>query len=525
MRILFFSLASLFLIPVFTMAQGDNCTNPKVITVCPSLLIMDSTKLYTNDRSSWTGWGSTLGNDVVYEVNVPAGSNSLLVSIFNASKPLYMFSTNNNCSGNYTYGTYVSSGSSNIRFPVSGTGPFYIWIDHNNTTDITYSISFGLLETATWVVTPDTRGNFGPSPGTACPGLTLSKQTAYADILWNGVHQNIVSYTPLNAPGVVTSRIQLKNTLGQEGPKQFTFKFDPALANPTPTVTSMPGFYNTGTWVSSVAGNLITWTFVSADGTPWGDFNGIPNSCLVYEFSFNITPTSNVPSLTNVNTQIYKDKRGSPFSGYVYTGCCAAGTNCPLTAGSNSSSSGGSFGFSFNDPVLPVKLISFNAASQGLYTILHWETATEHNSDRFEIEFSTDGIHFITIGSVPAGGNSNDILSYQYTDAENTNYSIGYYRLKEVDSDGSFFYSKLVSINKEDVLKVYPNPAKAELFLESISSVRNATIYDQMGRPVMKLNDSMQGKTRIEVGNLTPGIYFLLLEAGGKNITKKIMIE
>jgi hypothetical protein len=521
-----------FLAHLYVSGQGDNCTDPKVINVvCPNVVELpaESTAGFTNDR---TTWGSFTGNgkDIVYEVNVPAGSKYILVSMKNISNYCYLVSTNNLCSGNSTYYQliYPYTNRDNIAIPITGTGPYYIWVDPYYATDMTYSITFGVIETSTYVSIPNTKGDWGFNtiyPST-CPGITLSKQGAVAEIFWNGIHQNIVTYSPLNVEGVVTCKIVLKNQTGVEGVKKFTFTFDPDLTNISPTSTSIPGFYNAGNWVSTTIGKVITWTFNDAAGTAWGDFDGVSNNCLVYTFSFNITPISNLPSQTNIITKIFSDGKGAPFNGYINTGCCASLTNC--SAGGSSSGAGGtSIGFGFNDPAsLPVKLISFKASAEDAHAVLHWQTASEHNSDRFEVELSEDGITYKTIGSIFSAGESSLPLSYGFVDPSSNKNHICYYRLKLVDIDGSFSYSQVISLLPDQLfISIYPNPVNGKLNVESLKPVKQGVLYDQMGKSVLKIGPGIAGKNSYDLSEFKPGIYFLLLEVEGQSITQRIEIN
>jgi hypothetical protein len=524
MKNLILLLTAFLIIPNFVFSQGDNCLNPKIVNVaCPSVVSLtnEGTAGFTNDRTMGAG------NDVVYQVTVPAGSKYLLVSITNPTGPLYLFSTNNSCSAGTYYYQYVSYSRENIMIPLTGTGPYYIWVDPYNTSDITYSISFGVIETSTYYSIPNTKGNWGASLAAVCAGVSLAKPGAYAEILWNGVHQNIVTYSPLGTPGIVTSKIQLKNTTGVEGVKKITFTFDPALTNTSATASSIPGFYNAGNWISSKTGNVITWTFVDAAGAGWGDFNGVSSNCLIYEFSFNMTPTSNSPALTNVKVLLYPDGKGSPSSGYTNTGCCPTPGNCPVPlSGASTGGPGGAIGFGFNDPALPVNLISFDVSSNGQYPVLHWQTASEHNSEKFDVELSGDGINYNLIGSVPSAGESASPLSYEFIDNALHNYSITYYRLKQVDRDGVFTYSKVISHGQNiSLTKIYPNPVNGTLYIESISNIKHGILYDQMGKPVLKIDGATDRKSQYDVSELKPGIYFLSIELEREYITERIIIE
>jgi hypothetical protein len=84
---------------------------------------------------------------------------------------------------------------------------------------------------------------------------------------------------------------------------------------------------------------------------------------------------------------------------------------------------------------LPVELIYFDGQEYPSFNILKWSTASEHNSDYFKIERSSDGITWSNIGTSLASGNSSTVIHYTYLDTFNE-YTIHYYRLVQVDYDG-----------------------------------------------------------------------------------------
>lgn len=115
------------------------------------------------------------------------------------------------------------------------------------------------------------------------------------------------------------------------------------------------------------------------------------------------------------------------------------------------------FGYIGSAP-LPVKLTSFNGKLETDEVKLNWSTATETNNDYFEVERSLDGKSFTKIGFVKGAGNSVNVQKYVYIDISADN-EVLYYRLKQVDYDGTFSYSNIVVVkqNKSSV-KLYPNP-------------------------------------------------------------------
>jgi hypothetical protein len=94
--------------------------------------------------------------------------------------------------------------------------------------------------------------------------------------------------------------------------------------------------------------------------------------------------------------------------------------------------------------ILPVTLLEFTGRLDKTSTVLNWSTSMEQNSKHFEIEKSTDGTHFNTIGSINAAGNSSNKRDYAFRDIK-LNYA-NYYRLKMVDLDGNYKLSNVVLI-------------------------------------------------------------------------------
>jgi len=111
---------------------------------------------------------------------------------------------------------------------------------------------------------------------------------------------------------------------------------------------------------------------------------------------------------------------------------------------------------------LPLTLLNFNGSYSNNKSILNWTTQSEVNVDRFEVERSADGNNYIKVGSVAAKG-INGTNNYQLTeDLTNIAGGLFYYRLKSVDKDGKFTYSKVVALRRDNKLfnyiSVVPNP-------------------------------------------------------------------
>ncbi len=169
---------------------------------------------------------------------------------------------------------------------------------------------------------------------------------------------------------------------------------------------------------------------------------------------------------------------------------------------------------------LPLKLGDFTANKQTSGVRLNWETLSEENSSHFEIEKSPDGINFHTVGNINAKGNSTDKSYYSYPEASVLT-ATNFYRLKMVDRDGSFTYSRVIVIkNDNDLLTVqlFPNPVQDVLQVQ-IPSRKKSTISIRINNAlgVAVYNKFMQlqegaNATSIPVQHLPAGTYYLVAE-------------
>jgi hypothetical protein len=165
--------------------------------------------------------------------------------------------------------------------------------------------------------------------------------------------------------------------------------------------------------------------------------------------------------------------------------------------------------------ILPLQLKSFD------YTILNnkiqltWLTASEINTDKFEIEKSSDGISFSKIGSVNAAVNSSGTRYYDFLDA--TPAITNYYRLRQVDRDGKFVYSKilLARLKINSPLVVY-TPTVSTILRVGINlnqqDIQKVHLYELSGRGTGTGFAFRAGLNEIDVSKLTPGVYFLRVE-------------
>lgn len=177
---------------------------------------------------------------------------------------------------------------------------------------------------------------------------------------------------------------------------------------------------------------------------------------------------------------------------------------------------------------LPVTWLSFTARKTVDDKVqLTWQTAAEVKNDHFEIERSTDGAQFKSIGTVPASKNSNTTQIYSYTDNTVQAGTI-WYRIKQVDVDGLFSYSVVVSVQLSDrnLFEVINNPVKDMLNIylsPAFAQNTSIRIIDISGKELKKIEGIRAGVLSVNVAGLAAGIYIVQCMHNGVSYNKRFM--
>ncbi|MEM1326554.1 MAG: SdrD B-like domain-containing protein [Bacteroidota bacterium] len=183
----------------------------------------------------------------------------------------------------------------------------------------------------------------------------------------------------------------------------------------------------------------------------------------------------------------------------------------------------------FQNLVLPVELLYFQAKGKERSILLNWETATETNNSHFELERSTDGKQFKSVGRIAGAGTTLSPQQYAYTDGNvqaNIDY---YYRLKQVDmadanGAAAFAYSAIVVANidgkGQEQLDVFPNPVthRLQYRLNNGTLVKKALLYDLQGRLLLEVTESM-----MNLEQLQSGVYLLVVQTDQQTFRRRII--
>ncbi|MCE7069857.1 beta-galactosidase [Dyadobacter sp. CY327] len=182
-----------------------------------------------------------------------------------------------------------------------------------------------------------------------------------------------------------------------------------------------------------------------------------------------------------------------------------------------------------NAAPLPVNLINFNGKKEENAVSLHWQTSEETNSDHFEIQHGVDGKQWTKIGEVDAAAESKVLKSYHFVHSFPVN-GKNLYRLKMVDQDDTFAYSRIISAAFENAekLTLYPNPVTSgTIFLQYSGAAPTVTLTDITGRTVPITTEktspdqlNVKAKTR-----LIPGLYILNADYGTKQVRYKVVVD
>jgi hypothetical protein len=189
-----------------------------------------------------------------------------------------------------------------------------------------------------------------------------------------------------------------------------------------------------------------------------------------------------------------------------------------------------------DNSALPVELTSFTASVKENIVNLSWQTETEVNNYGFEIERKSEEKAWAKIGFVEGYGNSNSPKNYSFRDDVITGSGIYFYRLKQLDNDGTFEYSQEISVivgetEQFSLQQNYPNPfnpvTKITFSLPEKSAVK-LTIYNALGSKVKELvNENMDAgfhEIQFDANELSSGIYFTRLQSKKFNKTIKMLL-
>ncbi|MEM1328819.1 MAG: T9SS type A sorting domain-containing protein [Bacteroidota bacterium] len=178
--------------------------------------------------------------------------------------------------------------------------------------------------------------------------------------------------------------------------------------------------------------------------------------------------------------------------------------------------------FGFKDGILPIELTYFNAKLTNDNQVeLNWRTETEIDNDYIQIERARDGKSFEPIGKVQGAGTTLEAQVYTFIDEQPLK-GANYYRLKQVDFNGTFEYHKVVvvSVNDDKVTNLFPTFVQDQLTVAA-DGFAQVSVFNEAGQLVKAF--SINGTESLAVSDLAAGTYHVVIEQNGTRETKRFV--
>lgn len=187
---------------------------------------------------------------------------------------------------------------------------------------------------------------------------------------------------------------------------------------------------------------------------------------------------------------------------------------------------------------LPVTLVDFSAKTIENTIQLAWRTTSETNASHFEVEKSNDGKSFFSLGNVNAKGESAAVETYTFTDVSDKNsaFSQQYYRLKMIDNDGTYAYSRIETARWKNTetahnVVISPNPLKSQelnLRFEGMAKGNyTVQIINLLGQKRAEKSFVWDGisESKFSTNNLPAGLYLVKTVSSGEEIVRRLVIQ
>ncbi|MGY2132758.1 Ig-like domain-containing protein [Hymenobacter sp. HD11105] len=408
--------------------------------------------------------------------------------------------------GGVVYANNTLAGASSVVGGVSGTTN-----NGNGNSRTNFGAAAGNIGTALSSTVPSTTNTIGGA-GSCLPTLAASLSTSTPNVTRNGNAVNPATYVLVvsNTGGAATG-VSIETALTAN-----LFQYDNTVA-PTVILTLADGTSSPYTDYTGPTSSTTTPTF-SGMTIPAG-------STLRISFRATIASTALNNTAYQASTTVrFLDPTRTTLTGNVSpTNTFAGGGTVP---GSNYAAASSTAEDVTIVRPLPVELKDFKATAVRQDAQLSWVTASELNNDRFVVERSLDGLTFSAIGTVQGKGTSTQQSKYSFTDAGAARFgALIYYRLKQLDFDGTVTFSPVRTVKFVDVIKVdvsvYPNPSQngATLDLTGLpAGDYQVQLLDLTGRSLQQFTLAGQREHALPVQALPHGSYIVRVRGAAVSV-------
>jgi hypothetical protein len=350
--------------------------------------------------------------------------------------------------------------------------------------------------------------SFSPttSPTRTFPRISdiANNTTSFREVLYNGTNDRFFNFR-------LTAR---DNKAGGGG------------VNYAPLTFSVNGA--AGPFTVNAPNTALTWTGLSTQTVTWSvaSTNAAPVSCANVRITLSTDggltyPITVLASTPNDGSQAITVPNVATTTARIRVECVFANYSFFDISNTN-------FTITFNP--IPVSLFDFTARADKSQVRAQWQTSQEINSQSFIVERATDGNQFTAIGSVAAAGNTDVVKRYQFTDSDPQT-GLNYYRLKMIDRDASFTYSKVavVKFNPEFDLVISPNPARDRVTItgKSLNGRTILEIFSASGQRVFRKQfaNAPQFREDLDIQGFASGLYRVRITNGSHVVNKKLVVQ
>lgn len=177
--------------------------------------------------------------------------------------------------------------------------------------------------------------------------------------------------------------------------------------------------------------------------------------------------------------------------------------------------------------ILPVEFISFQGKAINNKVRLDWATATESNNSHFEVQHSLNGKDFKKIKEIKGAGTTQVRQDYSYEHRQAVG-GVHYYRLKQIDFDGHFDYSTIVTVSvnaPKAQYSLFPNPVREQLVIQTATgeTPTRVQLFNQIGQEI-RIDYSKEEQIKLPT-NIQNGLYILQFELSGQTFTEKLIVQ
>ena len=252
--------------------------------------------------------------------------------------------------------------------------------------------------------------------------------------------------------------------------------------------------------------------------------NGTPTSVVVADLRLLVDDDGD---FSNGGTTCYANGDGTGIV-FTYSNPLITISGISTTHIANNTSKYITIGSANINTPLPVELLEFNAQANNHRTVdLDWSTASEINNDYFKVEKSIDAENWETMATVNGAGNSTSMLTY-YSEDKNPILGNNYYRLKQVDFDGSSKISdiKVVNYGVCEAYLIYPNPTKISFSIKGKNiQDKNVRIVDAVGQEVfLEVLSAQNGLIEFDTSKLSEGVYSVQISGEHETLIYKLIV-